>query len=99
VKKTRVCFKIFEKGKNMKLTEKIERFSNGSRRFVGRYKKWSCNIIYHESNWYDKNSYWCFTCDKGEDSYNSLWHGLKFSSKEEAHDTSVEYIDRQEKIK
>lgn len=82
----------------MRLIDKTERYSMYNRRFVGKYKKWACVVSYSAKNYTSEESFWYFTCSKEANSYNSLWNELKYSSKEEAHDACVEYIDTQEKM-
>lgn len=82
----------------MRLIDKTERYSVYSRRFVGKYKKWDCDISYSSKSYTSEESFWYFVCRKEGNSYNSLWNELKYSSKEEAHDACIEYINVHEKI-
>lgn len=79
----------------MKLIDKTRRFSMGNRDFIGKYKKWECNICYSVTS--AVNPFWYFYCSKEDNRFNSCWENLKYNSKEECHDACVKYIDEQEK--
>lgn len=82
----------------MKLVDKTEPYSMGSRNFMGKYKKWICNISYSSRRGFENETpFWYFYCKKEDNRFNSLWKELKYNSKEECHDACIKYINEQEK--
>lgn len=73
----------------MRLSDKTEIWSSGTKRFCGKYKRKECNICYtRERHWY-----YYFLGTDDDKSYNSLWDNKIYNSKEECHDACVKYID------
>ena len=87
----------------MKLTEKTKLYSRGNRHFTGRYKNHSVDISYIKCNPLIENiiPFWYFSCTntKTDDSYNSLWNKLEFSTYQECVDAAIKYIDKSLKRK
>lgn len=64
----------------MRLSDKTAPWSMGSKTYEGKYKGNKCTISY-TSEYYNKIPYWYFLCtSKEDDSYNSLWDGLKYDT-------------------
>jgi len=77
----------------MRLSDKTERWSMGNKRYEGKYKKHECSIAYSSAH-YSKDPYWYFCYNGAEDkSYNSLWDGMKYDTKEECHDACIKHIE------
>ena len=87
----------------MKLTEKTKLYSRGNRHFTGRYKNHSVDISYIKYSPLIENiiPFWYFSCTntKTDDSYNSLWNKLEFSTYQECVDAAIKYIDKSLKRK
>ena len=87
----------------MKLTEKTKLYSRGNKHFTGRYKNHSVGINYVKYNPLIENiiPFWYFSCTntKTDDSYNSLWNKLEFSTYQECVDAAIKYIDKSLKRK
>lgn len=79
----------------MRLTDKTEKWSIGNKTLVGRKKNYIVKIHLSVQNYIDKDKYWWFLIRK-EDikySYNSLWDGLKYKTKEECISDCEKKID------
>ena len=66
----------------MRLTEKKEKWSMGDKRFVGKKKNYSVKIFFSAKKPLSDTSYWYYFLSKDEFSYNSLWDGLKYDTKD-----------------
>jgi hypothetical protein len=64
----------------MKLTDKTDKWSMGSRRYEGRKNGYKVAIIFLAKSWADENEYWFYTLSNDNYSYNCLWEKLLFTS-------------------
>lgn len=75
----------------MKLSESKYSWTNNTKFYKGKYKKFKCNINYsaHYTGWY----YLVDSNDERDIRYNSLWDNQTFNSKEECVTACQNYIN------
>lgn len=69
----------------MRLTDKTERYSMGSKTFKGKKKGFEVTISFSNNKIGNDEPHWYFFISKKENDYryNSLWNELKFETQEE----------------
>lgn len=77
----------------MRLTNKTERWDYGET-WVGRKKNHKVKIYYSSRPIRKETSYWYYTLNKEEYSYNSLLDDLKYESKEDCTSAAKKKVDK-----
>lgn len=83
----------------MRLTDKGKsiREEYSGRILVGKRKNYYVKIEFYMDPYETPEQYWCYTLEKGEYNYNSLWDNLKYNSSDECAQAVICKIDELQK--
>ena len=81
----------------MRLTDKAKDFEGGGRVLVGKRKNYVVTIEFYKEPYETPEQYWCYSLEKGNYHYNSLWDNLKYNSSEECVIAATQKIEELKK--